>query len=405
MATPQQTAQPNPTIQARTPNFATVAGITLHYQRTGTKGKPALVFVNSLGTDLRIWSEVAAHFEREYDVVRYDKRGHGLSDAPKGPYSIRDHTDDLSALLDHLRLERAVIAGVSVGGMIALDFASAHPDRTSALILCDTGARIGNADMWNARIDEIHRDGLEHVGRAVLARWFSPAFLRQRPAEAAGYLNMLARTTVEGYTSTCAAIRDADLQDAARAVTAPALVVCGDQDLATPPSLAQELAQTLNAPFTLIENAGHLPCIEQPRVLSDTITTFLRSHGEPPEPVGMGVRRAVLGDAHVDRAQARATPFDEDFQQFITRYAWGDVWSRPGLDRATRHLITLGMLAALGKDHELAMHVRATANTSVTREELREVFMQVALYAGLPNANQAFAIAKNVFAEWDGTPQ
>jgi 4-carboxymuconolactone decarboxylase len=117
---------------------------------------------------------------------------------------------------------------------------------------------------------------------------------------------------------------------------------------------------------------------------------------------GMKVRRAVLGDSHVDRAEAQKTPFDADFQRFITETAWGSVWSRPGLDRRTRHLVTLAMLAALGKEHELAMHIRATQNTSVTADELKEVFMQVAVYAGVPAANIAFSVAKRVYAELSG---
>jgi len=117
---------------------------------------------------------------------------------------------------------------------------------------------------------------------------------------------------------------------------------------------------------------------------------------------GMKVRRTVLGDAHVDRAEANKTPFDADFQRFITEAAWGSMWTRPGLDRRTRHLVTLAMLAALGKDHELELHIRATQNTGVTADELKEVFMQVAVYAGVPAANTAFSIAKKVYAELIG---
>ena len=117
---------------------------------------------------------------------------------------------------------------------------------------------------------------------------------------------------------------------------------------------------------------------------------------------GMKVRRAVLGDAHVDRAEADKTPFDADFQRFITETAWGSIWTRPGLDRRTRHLIPLALLSALGKEHELAMHIRATQNTGVTQEELKEVFMQVAIYAGVPSANTAFSVAKRVYAELSG---
>ena len=114
---------------------------------------------------------------------------------------------------------------------------------------------------------------------------------------------------------------------------------------------------------------------------------------------GMKTRRAVLGDAHVERAMNNATPFDEDFQRYITETAWGDVWSRPGLDKRTRHIITLAVLAALGRETELEMHIRATRNTGVSPDDLKEVFLQVAVYAGVPAANTAFAVAKRVYAQ------
>jgi 3-oxoadipate enol-lactonase/4-carboxymuconolactone decarboxylase len=116
---------------------------------------------------------------------------------------------------------------------------------------------------------------------------------------------------------------------------------------------------------------------------------------------GMAVRRQVLGDEHVDRANANRTPFTEDFQDFITRYAWGGIWTRPGLDRRTRSCITVAMLAALGRHDELAMHVRAALRNGVTRDELREVLLQTAVYAGVPAANSAFAIANRTLEEID----
>ena len=114
---------------------------------------------------------------------------------------------------------------------------------------------------------------------------------------------------------------------------------------------------------------------------------------------GMKTRRQVLGDAHVDRAVGNTTPFDEDFQRYITEAAWGDVWSRPGLDHRTRHLVTLAVLAALGRDAELEMHIRATRNTGVTPDDLKEVLLHVAVYAGVPAANSAFGAAKRVYAQ------
>jgi len=122
---------------------------------------------------------------------------------------------------------------------------------------------------------------------------------------------------------------------------------------------------------------------------------------DDPYNTGMAIRREVLGDDYVDRAEVNKTAFDADFQRFITEMAWGGIWARPGLERTTRHLLTIGMLAALGKENELAMHIRATRNTGVTPDEVKEVLLQVAIYAGVPSANAAFTIAKNVFAELD----
>ena len=116
---------------------------------------------------------------------------------------------------------------------------------------------------------------------------------------------------------------------------------------------------------------------------------------------GMQIRKSVLGEDHVRRAEANKSDFDEDFQRLITETAWGAVWARPGLDKKTRHLLTIAMLATLGQHEELAMHIRATRNTGVTREDIKEVLLQVAVYAGIPAANAAIAVAKRVLAEMD----
>ncbi|HEY4201989.1 MAG TPA: 4-carboxymuconolactone decarboxylase [Devosiaceae bacterium] len=118
---------------------------------------------------------------------------------------------------------------------------------------------------------------------------------------------------------------------------------------------------------------------------------------------GMATRRAVLGNAHVDRAEARKTEFDADFQQFITEGAWGSVWSRPGLTRRERSMITIALLAALGHDEEVAMHVRATANTGASAEDIKEALLHVAVYAGVPAANRAFKLAREALAEREET--
>jgi 3-oxoadipate enol-lactonase/4-carboxymuconolactone decarboxylase len=382
--------------------FIKLDELTLHYSLRGPAHAPVLVFINSLGSDWRIWDKVADAFVPSYRVLQYDKRGHGLSDAPPAPYRMRDHAADLLNLLNHLQLDSVVLIGISVGGMIAQELALWRPDKVRALVLCDTGARIGSEQSWNERINSVSQHGLESIADTVLARWFTPDF---DSAARAGWRNMLVRTSAQGYAGTCAALRDCDLRDAVGTLAKPTLVVCGAVDTSTTPELNQALAAAIpNAHYAEIANAAHLPCIEQPDATTRLIADFLTrssifSHPLPLYERGMAVRRAVLGDAHVDRAEANKTEFDADFQRYITEMAWGSMWARDGLECKTRHLITIALMAALGKEHELAMHIRATKNTGVTKDEVKEVLLQVAVYAGVPAANSAFAVAKRVYAE------
>lgn len=256
--------------------FAKANGITLHYQQIGgPEGKPVLVFVNSLGTDFRIWRDVIVQLAGEYPVLNYDMRGHGLSDVGVTPYSIEDHVWDLSALLDQAKVERAIIIGLSVGGMIAQGLHAARPELVEALILCDTAHQIGEPDMWDERIDAVQGLGLDAIADPVMERWFTADYRERAADDYQGFRNMFIRQPAEGYMATCAAIRDADMTEMARDIDVPAICVVGEDDMATPVSLVSELSSLIDgARFETIANAGHLPCIEQPDVLADLIRRF-----------------------------------------------------------------------------------------------------------------------------------
>jgi 3-oxoadipate enol-lactonase / 4-carboxymuconolactone decarboxylase len=381
-------------------------GIAIHHRVVGRRGGARVVFLNSLGSDFRIWEEVAAELETRFEILLVDKRGHGLSEATPGPYSIPLLADDLLGLLDALNWHSASIVGLSIGGLIAQHLALHAPERVDRLVLMDTAARIGTAEAWDERIAAVERGGVSAIGEAVARRWFSEGFARDQPAIVAGWRAMLEATPASGYAGACAAVRDADYRDRVPRIAAPTLALAGDADGPTPPDLVRDTADRIpGARFEVIEGAGHLPCLERPAAVAALIAGHLGIEDEAAVPdrfeAGTAVRRAVLGDAHVERAAAAATPFDAPFQRFITEGAWGSVWSRPHFTRRERSIVTLALLAALGHDEEVAMHVRATRNTGASPADVIEAFLHVAVYAGVPAANHAIKIAKRTFAEME----
>jgi len=256
--------------------FANLNGIIIHYSVEGPTDAPAIIFANSLGSDFRIWSEVTEALKDRFKLIRYDKRGHGLSEAPSEPYSIEDHIADLSALLDHLEVKSTIVVGLSVGGVIAQGLAGARPELVRALVLCDTGHKIGDTEMWNSRITTIRATGLQDAADSILERWFPPAFHQTNPTDIRGWRSMVVRTPIEGYLGTCAALRDADMTDIARSISVPTLCVVGSEDAATVPELVQSTADLIpGARFEVIKGSGHLPCIDNPGKLLQSITNFL----------------------------------------------------------------------------------------------------------------------------------
>ena len=252
----------------------------VHWRESGPAGAPAVVLVNSLGTDFRIWDEVAAALSANWRIITYDKRGHGLSEVPPGPYAIGDFTDDLIGLADHLGLTRFALVGLSIGGLIGQDLAVRRPERLTALVLADTASKVGTAESWNARIETIRKGGLAAIADSVMERWFTPAFHAGRPDDLAGWRNALLRQPADGYIATCQALSQADLTNAIGSVPVPTLAVVGDGDLSTPPDLVREMAQRIpGAGFALIEGCGHIPPVEQPDRLLTLVTEHLEKHG------------------------------------------------------------------------------------------------------------------------------
>jgi 3-oxoadipate enol-lactonase/4-carboxymuconolactone decarboxylase len=378
--------------------FVTVGDLTVHVRLDGPPGGAPLVMLHSLGTTSDVWDAQAAALAGSFRVIRPDMRGHGLTGCTKGPYSMKLLADDLAGVLDALQVNQAHIAGISIGGMIAQAFAAAYPGRAASLMLVDTAMAIPPAESWTARAATVRAEGIGAIEDAVIARWVTPGFAGA--PETAGLRAMLTRTPVEGYAAAAEAIAAADLTAATSALAVPALVVVGDQDASTPVASAQALQRAIaGSSLIVIEGAAHIPTVETPAEVTAALRGFLSPAVTDFYEAGMAVRRQVLGEAHVARATANVTDVDRDFQAFITRTAWGGVWTRPGLDKRTRSMLTIAMLASLGHEEELKLHLRASKNTGATPGDIAEVLMQVAVYAGVPAANSAVRIAKEIFKE------
>ena len=247
---------------------------TLHISDQGPRDGRVVMFANSLGTDLRVWDLLLPLLPADLRVIRFDKRGHGLSDASPAPYAMEALVADAEAICEALSLKDVTFIGLSIGGLIGQGLAAKRPDLIQALVLMDTAAKIGSAEMWNTRISAVREGGLAPMGPAIMERWFTAPFRDNRP-EFALWTNMLTRTTVEGYVGCCAAIAGADLTESTRALTLPVEVFCGDQDGSTPPDLVRATAELCGAPFRLIADAGHIPCVEQPEATAALLTDFL----------------------------------------------------------------------------------------------------------------------------------
>jgi 3-oxoadipate enol-lactonase/4-carboxymuconolactone decarboxylase len=385
---------------------------TLHHRTDGAPSAPPLILGPSLGTSLAVWDPQVPALARTHHVIRYDLPGHGRSPASllRAGATVADLGRLVLALADSLGVDRFAYAGISLGGAVGTWLAVHHPDRVDSLALICTSARFGEPAGWHERAALVRAKGTDPVADSAATRWFTEGFAGEPAAEA--LVADMRAADPEAYAACCDAIAGFDLRAELPGVSAPTLVVAGRQDPATPPSHGRELADGIpGASLTEVAHAAHLANVERPApVLAALLGHLAQTPARPADDgsrhnAGMTVRRAVLGDAHVDRAIARTTAFTSVFQDFITRYAWGEVWTRPGLSRRTRSCITLTALVAHGHHEELAMHVRAALRNGLTPDEIQEVLLQSAIYCGVPAANAAFAIANRILEEEQAEPE
>lgn len=254
--------------------IADLGDVKLHYRIDGDPNGAPIVFANSLGTDLRVWDKVVDRLPAGLRIIRYDKRGHGLSSCPDAPYSMGSLVRDIERLLDMLEVKDAVFVGLSIGGMIGQGLAVKRLDMVRALVLSNTAARIGTAEMWNDRIGAIRAGGIEALADGILERWFAKGF--RETAEFDAWRNMLIRQPVEGYLGCCAAIAGTDFYTPTSGLRLPLLGIAGSDDGSTPPDLVRETVDLVpGSQFKLIRKAGHIPCVEQPDEYAAILTDFL----------------------------------------------------------------------------------------------------------------------------------
>lgn len=375
----------------------------------GAPESPLLVLGPSLGTSATtLWGAAAAELTPYFRVVGWDLPGHGSNRSVAQPVTMAALAEGVLAVVDEVAGPGAEFhyAGDSVGGAVGLQLLLDAPERVrSATLLC-TGARIGTPESWAERAANVRASGTASLVSASAGRWFGPGFLEREPERASALLHALRDADDAGYAAVCDALGGFDVVERLGEIGAPVLAVAGAHDEPTPPSALAAIATGVaDGRLEVLARAAHLAPAEEP----ERVATLVRVHALGPQPseqsvaglrdAGMAVRRQVLGDAHVDRATANATDLTREFQEFITQYAWGSIWTRPGLDRRSRSMITLTALIARGHHEELAMHVRAARRNGLSVEEIKEVVLQSAIYCGVPDANTAFRIAQSTLAE------
>ena len=424
---------------------------TLQYRFDGPEDAPVLILGPSLGTTWHMWDRQIPELIQQWRVFRYDLPGHGGAPAyPAG--SVADLAERLLTTLDTLGVQRFGYAGCALGGGVGVQLALRHPERVASLALIAASPRFGTPDEFRQRGVIVRTNGLDPIARTSPDRWFTGGFAAAQPAITDWAVQMVRTTDPGCYIAACEALAAFDIRADLAHVGVPTLVLVGSDDQVTGPAEARTLVAGIpDARLAVVPGASHLVPVEQPAAVTDLLVRHFSTAWQPaydsatgqtaipaapvkpvlaappqvspiaeiapavpapfmgggrPDPydAGIKVRREVLGDAHVDRALAQADEFSGDFQEFVTRYAWGEIWDRPGLDRRSRSCVTLTALVAGGHLEELGFHVRAALRNGLTPVEIREVLLQAAVYCGVPAANSAFKVAQQVIRE-ETTPE
>lgn len=416
----------------------------------GWSTKPLLVLGPSLGTAVTpLWGPAAPFLAQDFELVGWELPGHGHAArnlaAGTCELSVGELAEAVHRLVRRVQEERGLprtqyyYAGVSVGGAVGMELALRHGAEMAAAALICTGAKIGESDAWFERAEFVEASGTPSQVVRSASTWFAPGFMAQEPVVATELLHSLQETDRHAYAAVCRALAGHDLRARLGEVSVPVLAMAGEHDAATPASSLREIAEGVGeGRMVLLEDTAHLTPAERPRQTATLLREFFaqhpvrevpgeagpadsaRSEDQPggqedpaaaaglPDPTrtraqvrteGTSVRRRVLSDAHVDRAERSTTDFTAPFQDLISRYAWGEIWTRPGLEPRLRSAVTLTAMIAGQHWEEFDMHVRAARRNGLTIGEIQEILLQSAVYCSVPSANTAFARAQAVLRE------
>ncbi|HTS47331.1 MAG TPA: 3-oxoadipate enol-lactonase [Bryobacteraceae bacterium] len=375
--------------------YALVDNTRLFYRLEGRDDAPVLVLAHSLGLDHSLWDRQTLDLVPHFRILRFDTRGHGASDVPAGDYTIERLAHDVLGLADALEIKRFAYCGISLGGFVGQWLGAKAADRVSHLVLANTSPHVGPPSNWDARRQAVFSGGMNKLEGTFQERSFSAETVARRDPRVDSLRRVFLGTDPVGYAGCCAAIRDMNHTNLLPQIHIPTLVIAGYKDVATPwEGHGEVLAREIPDTRTVRLAAAHLSNIERPQSFTAALLDFLWQAPADPLQAGERVRRTVLGNAHVDGAIAKTTDFNRDFQTLITRYGWGSVWTRPGLDLRTRRLLALAMMGALGRWEEFRMHVRTGLAHELELPDLKETLLEMAIYAGVPAANTGFQIVK-----------
>jgi 3-oxoadipate enol-lactonase / 4-carboxymuconolactone decarboxylase len=401
----------------------------LQYRFDGPDDAPVLVLGPALGATWHMWDRQLPVLAATWRVLRYELPGHG--GAPADPASsVDDLARRLLAVLDDEGVDTFGYAGCELGAAVGARLALLRPDRVAALALVSAAARFSSADAWRQRGVVVRANGLDRTAANTPERWFTGAFLTTQPAITDWAVQMVRTTDAACYIAACEALAAFDIREQLGSIAVPTLVVAGADDTETPPADARLLVAGIpDARLAVVPSTGHLAPVEEPDAVGDLLARHLETawlertqvaapFAPAPPPVsprvpvpaappagpdayteGLRIRRELIGDAEVESAIARAKTFGAGFDAFATRWAWGETWTRPGLDRRTRNFVALTALTALGQLSELADHTRAALRGGLTPAEIEETLLHTAVYCGLPAARAAVETARAVIEE------